>query len=719
LSLGAPARCLGSSGVLALLLFLNPLVFSCEAQDWLGFHGLDRQGVASEVVRSIDSSDELTTAWKTDVTGFGYSSPVVMQDGIYLTTAYEIQKGKDVRNGLAYLNHALSWVLVVVAVLVSIRATTANGAGRWLSLLNNCRGFLIMSAALLILGVCAFGEGLFHLESSSVRSWKIGTAVAFISFLLILFLVPCSKRAYVVFAVLGTLLSAAAYSFFPLRNLFLGSRISGAITCTSLILLPALVGWAACVSLRWAKAPTGAALLPAPVRLPRIAVCCGLAPFLAAAVFGALGLRMRRDTEPEAWNGNNPEAVPINTYVEPVLGWPLMASMGFLALLAIMLGSAFVLKTPQSVRWLPQCGVAASVLLGFSCFLCFSVFPLKREIAHSVVCVDKHAGNVRWLREIGYNSAIRDFKGANSHATPTVAATPGRLCAYFGSVGLYGLDPTGNVSWKVKDSEFDSPYGVGHSPVIADGIVVLANDNERYPQDKGAKSHIIAYNLKDGRLLWRQARDRSQPRSAGFSTPIVRTISGKKTILMRGWDDLTAYDLHTGQIQWSWNLKHRSSLLVASLVADDKYVYVLDGVGVRALDLEALAERRDPVAWLVPAPAEKVSSPVLVDGLLFFATDTGVAFCVDVDQKRVVWREKLGGRFFSSVVAHGDSIIFVDESGKISIVDRSPAFSLVAQMEIGEKVYATPVPQADGLLIRGARNLFYIKPARPVSGGTG
>jgi outer membrane protein assembly factor BamB len=694
------------------------LAFSGASQDWLGFRGLDQQGVGSEPSTPIDWSGQIDTTWKAPVRGFGYSSPVVMQDGIYLTTAYEMQKGKDLRNGLAYLNQALSWVLAVIAAVFAIGATTANGYGRWVSLLNGCRSFFIMSAALLILGICAFGESFFHLESSTVRSWKIGTAAALISLSLILLLMPRSKIASVMFAVLATSLSAFAYTFFPLQDIFLDSRISGAVICTSVILLPAVMGWAAFVGLRMAKAPTSVALPRARIRFARIALCCGLAPLFAIAAFWALRLRMERTIQPTPWNGRAPDEVPISVQVEPSLGWPLMALMAILAVLAIVIGSIWVLKKQESLRWLPRCGAAASVLLAFSCFVSFSVFPLKREMAHAVVCIDKNAGTVRWLRQIGYNSTIRDFKGANSHATPTIAAGPGRLCAYFGLPGLFGMDPAGKVSWKVTDAEFDSPYGIGHSPVVADDIVILVNDHERYPQDKGSKSYIIAYSLKEGRVLWRQPRDRSQPRSAGFSTPIVRTVKGKKTILMRGWDDLSAYDLQTGQLQWNCHLKHRSSVLVASLVADEKYVYVLDGAGVRALDLEALAERRDAVAWLVPAPGEKVASPVLVDGLLFFATDTGMAFCVDVDKRRVVWREKLGGRFFSSAVAQGDCVIFADESGKVSVVARDRTFKLIAQVEIGEKVYASPAPQADGLLIRGATNLFYLKAAQPGISGT-
>lgn len=683
------------------------------SQDWLGFHGLERQGVASEASRHIDWSGGLDTNWKVPLPGFGYSSPVVMREGIYLTTAYETQKGKNLRDGLAYLNQALSLVLAVIAAILAIGATSASGYGRCVSLLNGCRSFFIMSAALLILGICAFGEGIFSLESSTLRSWKIGTAATFIGFLQIPLLMPRSKTSSVMFALLATSLSAFAYVFLPLRDIFLNSRISGAVVCASVILLPALLGWATCIGLRRAKAPISIGLPPAPVRATRIALCCGLAPLFAVAAFWVLRLRMERATAPVPWNGKAPDEVPLDIHIDPVLGWPFMAFMGFVALLAIVLGSIVVLKKQKTLKWLPRCGVIASVLLAFSCFLCFSVFPLKREIAHAVVCVDKGTRTIRWLRQIGYNSAIRDFKGANSHATPTIAAGTGGFCAYFGLAGLYGMDPTGKTSWTVNDDEFDSPYGIGHSPVVADGVVIVANDHERYPRDKGDKSHIIAYSLKDGRLLWRQPRDRSRPRSAGFSTPIVRTIKGKKTILVRGWDDLSAYDLHTGQIQWSCRLNHRSSILVASLVSDEKYVYVLDGAGVRALDLEALAEGRHPIAWLAPAPGEKVASPVLADGLLFFATDTGMAFCIDVDKRSIAWRQKLGKRFFSSAVAQGDSVIFVDESGKVSVVARDRTFKLIAQIEIGEKVYATPVPQSDGLLIRGATNLFYVTAAQP------
>jgi hypothetical protein len=113
---------------------------------------------------------------------------------------------------------------------------------------------------------------------------------------------------------------------------------------------------------------------------------------------------------------------------------------------------------------------------------------------------------------------------------------------------------------------------------------------------------------------------------------------------------------------------------------------------------------------MLQVPGEKAATPALVDGLLYVATETGIAYCINADQGTVEWKKKLGKRFFSSVVAHGRHVIFVDEFGDVSIVSRGRIFELITQMQLGEKVYTTPAPQLDGLLIRAVTNLYYLQP---------
>lgn len=691
--------------------------FGAMGQDWIGFHGLERQGI-HDTASSLDWSGRIDTNWKTPIRGFGFSSPVVTQDKIYLTTAYETAKGSRVKTLVAFSSLVLAWGLFVITTILAIRAAANEWSGR-LILFNGVRVFLLMAVVLLVLEMCLFAQGLFNLEYSIVRSWKIGTAVSSLSLFMALLLAPRQTLPSLIFAVAATLLSVFAYVLMPKREAFLDFHTAEGMISTGVVLAPALVAWAVCLTWLLARKtfPQPEPSLPQASmrsRFIRTALCCGLPVIITIGVFWGLVQRML--SIKNSWIWHAPDEPPLIVRFEPALGWSFFILSAVLSVVAIVIGSLILFKRPLVRRRLLRWGAYVSVLLGLSCFLWFDSFPSKRQVAYAVVCLDKKTGAIERLTEVGYSATLHDYKGANSHATPTIAVGTDGLCAYFGSGGLFGLDREGKVRWKVQNAEFDSPFGVGHSPVVADNIVILANDNESYPAaQKTLESHIIAFSLKDGRELWRQKRERSQPGSAGFSTPIVRTIRGQKTILMRGWEDLTAYDLHTGKILWTIRLKHSGNFLVAGLVTDDKRVYVLDGVRAKALDLDALAEGREATVWMVQAPGEKIGSPVLIDGFLFFATDTGVAFCINADKGNLEWRQKLGGRFFSSVVTHGNSLVFANEAGDLSVVARDRAFKMVTQTNLGDKIYATPIPQADGVLVRGATNLYYLKPVQTVA----
>lgn len=701
----------------ALFFLLASLIFSpyvaVMGQDWLGFHGLGRQGVGHEPAATMIWSDQIETVWKTPIKGFGFSSPVVVGESVYLTTAYETPKGAGLRTVIGCLNLVLAWGLLVIATIIMIRAAANNWSGQ-LVLFNGARLVLLMAVALLVLATCLFAPGLYNLDNSLVRSWKIGTAVSALSLFVALILAPRQIRPAVLFAVAATLLSVFAYLLMPRQELSLNVTTSKGMVSAMVVLAPAVVAWAVCLTWLLARRtfPQPENSVPQASmrsRLIRTAVCFALS---ALSTVGVLWLLLRRllDTS-RSLNWNAADETEVIVRFEPTFGWPFFTGTVLLSVVAVVIGCLFLFRWPSFRRPLVVCGECVALFLGLTCFLWFVVFPSKRQIAYAVVCLDKKTGTIQWLREIGYSDTLHDYKGENSHATPTVAVGADGLCAYFGSGGLVGLDPAGNVRWKVQNAEFDSPFGVGHSPVVDQNMVILANDNESYQEvQKTLESHIYAFDLKHGTECWRQKRNRSQPGAAGFSTPIIRTIYGRKTVLMRGWEDLTAYDLQTGGLLWSCRLKHSGNFLVAGVVTDDKRAYVLDGVGVKALKLDALADGREAIVWRAQVPGEKVSTPVLVDGLLFLATDTGVAFCIDALTGKVEWRQKLGGRFFSSAVAHGDYVYFINENGDFSVVARSRTFKMLIQKNLGEKIYASPVPQADGLLIRAGTNLCFLKP---------
>jgi outer membrane protein assembly factor BamB len=83
------------SGIrLALCLFLGPNL-AMGAENWLEFRGPTGQGHYAGKNLPIDWSTTKNVAWKQPIPGKGWSSPIVLDGHLYLTSAVPIQTSKD------------------------------------------------------------------------------------------------------------------------------------------------------------------------------------------------------------------------------------------------------------------------------------------------------------------------------------------------------------------------------------------------------------------------------------------------------------------------------------------------------------------------------------------------------------------------------------------------------------------------------------------------
>lgn len=82
----------GKSDVITTLLFL---VLTAAAQDWPEFRGPTGQGTSSETGLPVEWGPAKNVAWKAKVPGLGWSSPIIHQGRVYLTSALPIQGSAD------------------------------------------------------------------------------------------------------------------------------------------------------------------------------------------------------------------------------------------------------------------------------------------------------------------------------------------------------------------------------------------------------------------------------------------------------------------------------------------------------------------------------------------------------------------------------------------------------------------------------------------------
>ncbi len=75
--------------LLACLLLLLTFSRGADAENWTRFRGPNGQGVSSESDLPVKWSASENVAWKTSIPGSGWSSPIVYDNHIFLTTTTE------------------------------------------------------------------------------------------------------------------------------------------------------------------------------------------------------------------------------------------------------------------------------------------------------------------------------------------------------------------------------------------------------------------------------------------------------------------------------------------------------------------------------------------------------------------------------------------------------------------------------------------------------
>jgi hypothetical protein len=87
-----------------------------------------------------------------------------------------------------------------------------------------------------------------------------------------------------------------------------------------------------------------------------------------------------------------------------------------------------------------------------------------------------------------------------------------------------------------------------------------------------------------------------------------------------------------------------------------------------------------------------VPSMLVKDDYLYAVMDAGFAVCWKSDTGKEMWKERLGGEFYSSPVLMGNLIYSVNVRGKIFVFTADPnEFKLIAENQLGDEVYSSPV----------------------------
>ena len=332
-----------------------------------------------------------------------------------------------------------------------------------------------------------------------------------------------------------------------------------------------------------------------------------------------------------------------------------------------------------------------------------------------LISLNRKTGGILWDKEV-FKQVPRRKEGRNSYATPTPATDGKRVYACFGDGSFAALTFGGEVVWTNRDYKFYGQHGLGSSPILHDGLLIMARDGSSDGEDKKLgwqtpwdQSFVVALDTKTGKQRWKGNRGLSR---ISHGTPVVwKALSGHAQIVSEAGDVVQGFDAKTGERVWTSEVIGEGK--VPSAVVGNGMVFTSGGWGgketIKAFKLGGKGDLKETnLAWEQRRGMPKVPSMVYVNHHLFSITDGGIATCLKASSGEIVWQERVGGNFSASPVATGSRIYFVGDSGETTIVEAGPVFRVLGKNAIGETLQASPALSQGQLFIRTQKSLYCI-----------
>jgi outer membrane protein assembly factor BamB len=417
-------------------------------------------------------------------------------------------------------------------------------------------------------------------------------------------------------------------------------------------------------------------------------------------------------------------------------------------------------------RWrtpLPR-GHSSPVLHGERVF----VTAVEGDVLSSVA-LERASGRVLWKRDVVRTRAA-ELDHRNSPASPSPAVDDDTLVVFFEDVGLLAYDHAGEERWRLALGPFDNGYGMGASPILVDGRVLLACDQTR-------DSFLLCVAAKSGAVLWRAERPSA---SSGHCTPIVWTPKdGAPQVVLPGSFLLDAYDARSGQRLW-WVAGLPGEMKSVPVLLDERiflhgYAMPMNDLG-NQIELpffeQALVEldgdqdgRVSPaelpraelrelfvyfdlvadgsldetewdmlrislasvnsaqairpggegdrsatnVLWRQHRGIPQLPSPLVYQGVYYMLADQGgLLTLLDPDTGEQLSKERLEGldAYYASPVAGDGKVYCLSETGLLTVLAAGRAYEPLHRANFDQPCYATPALEDGRIWLRTAERLY-------------
>ena len=380
---------------------------------------------------------------------------------------------------------------------------------------------------------------------------------------------------------------------------------------------------------------------------------------------------------------------------------------------------------------------------------------------------DRATGREMWRRAAPTRRQEKMHR-LNHEASPTPVTDGTNVYVFFAGYGLLAYGPDGDQLWALPLGPFTNYHGMGASPILADGKLIMVCD-----QDLGA--YLMAVDPANGEILWKRERPDFVH---SFSTPAVydqgpggleivvpgsyrmTSYSGDGNELWRvdgltyqvksapvlagdrlffnGWApggepavrlelpsfsemserfdangdaELDKAEIPSNWLPENWEMHDRNKN--GTMNARDWAHYRARRVSENACMAIRLGGRGNVTSshrlWRHQKSLPDVASPVLYADALYLVRNGGIVTTLDPDTGKVLKQGRLSDAidaYYASPVAGDGKVYMLSETGKAAVLEAGSDWTVLRTNDLGEEVYATPAIGAGCLYIRTASKLY-------------
>lgn len=337
----------------------------------------------------------------------------------------------------------------------------------------------------------------------------------------------------------------------------------------------------------------------------------------------------------------------------------------------------------------------------------YAVTAFSDGTSDLVVAFDATSGEELWRH--GVSSTHRGHDGSHDGpiSTPLIAGERVFFLAPSGDFVALAL-ATGERVWAthlIWDHGTMAPlYGFGSSPLLADGVLVVASGSQAGPPGTplGRGPAFIGFDPVNGEVLWKAGQA-----SITYQSPIQTTFDGRRLVLAAS--DLFLFGLEAKSGEILWQIPHEGEFYPAAgpltmnpvPVGDHRFFVTASNSNSSVVELAPGEDGQMALSrvWTERSIRNTYAIPVYLNGYLY-AYSSGFLTCVDATTGTSVWRSRKPGDGFPILV--DGHLAIMTKKGSLHVAAASPeGYAEMAGLDLFETSW-TPPSFADGrFYVRG------------------